>query len=327
MDFNTLYLQFKSPLHIGNHRSEDYANSEEFIRSDTIISAVMSVWARIGKEEWISDYINDPDFVVSSAFPYTTVLEEKIHFLPKPKVPWQLRSFDPDRSKKLKKAKWLDSVYFKILINAESIDDFGNNDVDLRGDFVCKHDISTPIFAEVQDRVNVSRDGAEDARPYVFERIRFADGAGLYFMVSGDLARLKIALEVLQEEGFGTDRSVGNGLFTKAEGKMNIDVPDSDMGMNLGLYYASSHEVLKDQLNEKSRFSLVKRGGWITTPLGMGKEKNNVYMLEEGSVLACTEQIAGKHDILLTPEIMTDKHPIYRSGRTLFIPIKIKPDE
>ncbi len=327
MEFTTLYLDFRSPVHIGNHRTEDYASSEDFLRSDTILSAVMSVWAKIGKEEWISDYIHNPDFTISSAFPYTTAQEEKVHFLPKPKVPWPLQNFDPDRSKELKKSKWLDREYFEMMINAVPIYGFGEKDTHLRGPYVSKYDISTPIQAEIQDRVAVSRDSNEDARPYVFERICFAENAGLYFMVSGDVVRLKKALEVLQEEGFGTDRSVGNGLFSLSEGQISLDVPESDMGLNLGLYYASSHEVLQSQLNEKSRFSLVKRGGWITTPQGMGYEKNNVYMLEEGSVIACVDSIAGKHDIDLTPDVMTENHPIYRSGRSIFIPIKTPADE
>ncbi len=327
MEFTSLYFHFTGPLHIGNHRSEDYASSEDFLRSDTIVAAVLSAWARMGQEQWIADYIHQPDFTISSAFPFMSYKGQKIHFLPKPKVPWQLQSFDADRSKSLKKARWIDSEYFEMMLLAEPIHSFGTNDKHLRGDYVSKHPIAHPIVAEVQDRVSVSRSGEEDAKPYVFERMHFADGAGLYMLVRGEMERLKIALNFLQEEGFGTDRSVGNGSFTLTEGELALDVPESDMSMNLGLYYASNKEDLQQQLNEYSTFSLVKRGGWITTAEGMGYEKNNVYMIEEGSVLALTDPEVGKHDIDLTPEIMQSQHPIYRSGRSLFIPIKTKPDE
>lgn len=59
----------------------------------------------------------------------------------------------------------------------------------------------------------MSRNGEEDAKPFYMERIFFKDYSGLYFIVHGDTSIIENALDLLQTEGIGTDRNVGNGFL------------------------------------------------------------------------------------------------------------------
>ncbi len=183
------------------------------------------------------------------------------------------------------------------------------------------------ITKEVMDRVTIPRnreDGdSKDAIPFYMERIRFS-GGGLYFMAEGDqLDRVEKALTLLQYEGFGTDRNVGNGFFTFDKGEIEIDCPaQGDYGTNMGLYCPRTKEVLEKQLDKNSRFELIKRGGWITTPEFSTIEKNSVYMFKEGSVFFEKESFSGEGAINLKPDYPID-HPIYRCGKSIFLPVNL----
>jgi len=154
------------------------------------------------------------------------------------------------------------------------------------------------------------------------ERLFFKN-AGLYFMVDADNENLKEALTFLQHEGFGTDRTVGNGLFELEEGSIEIRVPNnSDLSTNLSLYTPSTKDdFLKFTEHSDVAFDTLKRGGWITTQGYIGKEKKSVRMFAEGGIWNHTLQIDGKSNINLKPSSI-NSHPIWRSGRSLFIPIK-----
>jgi CRISPR-associated protein Csm4 len=180
------------------------------------------------------------------------------------------------------------------------------------------------IYKKVSERVKIPRDRAqEDSDPFYMERVYF-NNAGLFFFVQGDhLDRLEAALHFLQFEGIGTDRNVGNGFFEFSYSDIELGIPqDSEYSSNLGLYYPDKEKV-KAEIDDKSAYELIKRGGWITTPGHMTKEKKSVYMFSEGSIFKKKEAIDGIGNIDLTPEGIDIRHNIYRSGKSLFIPVKI----
>ena len=331
MKFTTFYLAFNSPLHLGNHKPESYEQSEEYIRSDTIVAAVYSAWAEMGHSDWIpSD--GQPPFVVSSAFPYVKKEDnEYVHFFPRPKVRFNYvkgNFHDNILRKKIKKIRWLDQFYFEKVINFDEISNFGETNEDLKGIYLCR-EINPEYFItkDLLQRVTVSRNVIEvkDSEPFYMERI-FFHNAGLYFVATGtELGKLRAALEFLQYEGFGTDRSVGNGFFHLSEGSIDIGVPaNTDLSTNISLYIPETKDEFISQISHhNAAFDAVKRGGWITTMRYHGKEKKSIFMFSEGGVWKISDVVSGKGSVDLRPSTLAIDHPVWRCGRSLFIPLKI----
>ena len=75
----TLYkLKFHSGFHVDSFGNNFYSKSQKFIHSDTLSSAILSLWARQKPESGTEAFIEDPPFLLSSAFPFF----EKTLFLP-----------------------------------------------------------------------------------------------------------------------------------------------------------------------------------------------------------------------------------------------------
>ncbi len=330
MKFKTYYLAFKSPLHIGDYKPESYEISENFLRSDTIIAAIYAAWAKMGHPDWIPDD-GVPPFTISSAFPYIEKKGNKYtHFFPRPKLRFNQKENNNQDStvrKKIKKVKWLDLDYFEMVINYEQIVIFGKENSHLQAEFLSStKDIEKHIYKDLLQRVKISRnvEKQEDSDPFQMERIYF-EKAGLFFMALGpDFEKLEIALEFLQYEGFGTDRSTGNGYFELKQGEISIDTPEnSELSTNLSLYTPESKEVLIKNINSSdSAFETIKRGGWITTPGYQSLTKKSIRMFTEGGIWKQQNEIAGKANIDLTPGTIPIDHKIWRCGRSIFIPVK-----
>lgn len=331
MTYKTYYLSFNSPLHLGNHKPESYEQSEEFLRSDTIVAAIFATWAKMGHEDWIPEDGNPP-FTLSSAFPYVKKGEgDYIHFFPRPKVRFNKKESEHDDStvrKKIKKVQWLDQHYFEAVINYRSLESFGVGNRHLKGNFLCKNDVDMDahITRDLLQRVTISRNIKEpkDSEPFYMERI-FFDRAGLYFMVEGEeMGKLETALEFLQYEGFGTDRTVGNGFFDLERGSIQLNVPTgTETTTNLSLYIPKNkEEFLSQTTHEDAAFEGIKRGGWITTAGYQGKEKKSLMMFSEGGIWKQASQIAGRGNIDLRPSTIEIDHPLWRSGKSIFVPIK-----
>ncbi|GAB1397897.1 hypothetical protein MASR1M65_26770 [Saprospiraceae bacterium] len=233
MNLTAYYLNFLAPLHLGDTKPDTYENSETYLRSDTIMAAVMSIWGKTGRQDWIGN--GDPGFIISSAFPYFWKDSGYVHFFPRIKLPFNLPDFDNSMAKAVKKISWMDQGYFEKVINREVLSSSFYQDI--QGDFLSGDKIPNHLISkEVSERVMIPRDRSQDdSDPFYMERIFFNSG-GLYFMALGDnLDRLDEALDILRYEGLGTDRSVGNGYFSWSRSEISIKVPEgADYGINLG---------------------------------------------------------------------------------------------
>ena len=80
------------------------------------------------------------------------------------------------------------------------------------------------------------------------ERIFFKDHSGMYFIAEGDNTKLlEKGLEILQHEGIGTDRNVGNGYFEFSKDEIELDLPENaKYSMNLSLFLPEKQEQLTD---------------------------------------------------------------------------------
>lgn len=329
--FKIYKLRFIAPLHIGDERA-DYSSSLQTIHSDTLYSAMISVLAKTGSD--IPEK-GDLGFAISSLFPYYQENEKSdaVYFLPKLKAQSIPDKKLQDIAKKIKKVEWLDIAYFNKLISGERLFSENFNEEHLTGKYLSEAEIEDFIIKEVNPRVKVSRDFSKDAEPFYMERLYFKGHSGMYFIAEGDTSKIDLALNILKNEGIGTDRTVGNGYFEWSEGSIDLQLGESGYISNLSMFIPENKEQLKSLLDsEKIAYDFTKRGGWITDSGLNTFRKNSIYMFKEASVFA-TESNVSKVDIKgkivdLKPKLdyanlKVSPHPIWRSGKAIFIPVKI----
>lgn len=326
--FKVYKLHFTTPLHLGDER-DDYSISLKTFHSDAMYAALTSCLAKIGKE---IPEDGDLGFSISSLFPfYQKGDENAVLFFPK-----LLKQKLPDLedisdAKKVKKVAWLDLLNFQKLINGESLFDGNQNIESIKDEFLTNEKIDEKfISSQVSPRVTVSRDHSEDAKPFYMDRIYFKDKSGLFFVAHGDTSMLEVALNVLQHEGIGTDRNVGNGFFEYNKEEIELEIPQSDFVTNLSMFCPESEEQLSQMLNSNDvAYDFMKRGGWITTNPFNTLRKNTIHMFSPASVFK-TEKVSSEISIKgkivdLKPEAdLGIDHPIWRNGKSLFIPVIIK---
>lgn len=328
--FTTYRLYFKGPLHIGDVRPDDYGNSERFIRSDTMIAALTAMLGRLSRLP--ADFDGVMPFQISSLFPFTTGVDETpIYFFPKLMKRLPSGQEHAGLAKKLKKLKWLDKPYFEAQLGNIPLSGFGEGgDGDLQGIFCTAQPLNDGFMPQqVSQRVTIPRDRTfeEHPIPFYMEQLLFKKGSGLYFLAEGeDLSQLEAALDLLQHEGLGTDRSVGNGAFEYKQGTITLSVPDaSEYSTNLSLFCPENKGQLSAMLADGASYDFLKRGGWITTEGFQSYRKKAIYMFTEGSVFCGQVQNAGRKDIDVTPDATFIRlpHKIWRSGHSIFLPVKM----
>jgi CRISPR-associated protein Csm4 len=329
--FNIYKLHFTSPLHLGDAR-DDYGVSLKSIASDTMYAALISSLAKLG-EQIPKD--GDLGCTISSLFPfYQKDKEDKnaVLFFPKPlKQTLPSSKKVVEERKKIKKVAWLDASYFTKILRGEQL--FDEQAIDgnaIQGEYMTDVPIDKDfISSQVSPRVTVSRDFSEDAKPFYMDRVAFKGYSGLFFIADGDVSLLERALNLLQHEGIGTDRNVGNGYFEYEKDTIEIDMPDAaDFAMSLSSFVPESKEQLQALLDSDDvAYDFQRRGGWITTPPNNTLRKNVIYAFTAASVFKCqcdSIETLGRVGINLKPDLPMVEHPVWRCGRALFLPINVK---
>ncbi len=334
--FTVYKLHFTSPAHFGNGK-DDYGVSLQTIQSDTIYAAVTSCLAKMGIKIPTD---GDLGCAISSAFPYYQENEstKPVYFFPKPLRFSLPKLKDIGSAKKVKKVQWLDAEYFQSVINGQTLFE-GDNDVDCikHRNFLTHCDIPKFIVSEVSTRVTLpSRLGDEDAMPFHMDRVSFNDYSGLYFIAIGDCALLEKGLELLQYEGIGTDRNVGNGYFKYEKDTINFQLPgSSEYAISLSMFIPSNADSIEDLLGKDGvSYDFARRGGWITDSQYSTIRKNVIYAFLPASVFAMNNAPCVKGKIVdLQPEALGEiikkenlegePHPVWRCGKSILIPIKL----
>lgn len=328
--FNIYKLHFTSPLHLGDAR-DDYGVSLKTMASDTMYAALISSLAKLG-EEIPKD--GDLKCTISSLFPFYQKDKadgNAVLFFPKPlkqTLPKSKKAVE--ERKKIKKVTWLDASYFTKILRGEQLFDeqtIGGNAI--QGEFMTDALIDKDfISSQVSPRVTISRDFSEDAKPFYMDRIAFKGYSGLFFIADGDVSLLEKALNLLQHEGIGTDRNVGNGYFEYDSTTVELDIPNgSEYALALSSFVPESKEQLQALLDSDNiAYDFQRRGGWITTPPNNTLRKNVIYTFTAASVFKhqCDGvETLGQVGIDLKPDLQMVEHPIWRCGRALFLPIKV----
>ncbi len=325
--FKIYKLHFTSPLHIGDAR-EDYGSSRQTIDSDTMYAALTSCLAKLGRT------IPEDGFLgctISSLFPFyqKSPSENAVLFLPKP-LKQKLPNISVEHRKRLKKVQWLDASSFSDVLNGHPLFENESELSYAQGKYYSKDRIDTEfMYSQVSQRVTVSWDFIKPTTPFYMDRIWFHDYSGLYFMVEGDDNTIKPALDLLQEEGIGTDRNVGNGHFVYEEDELSLNLPESaEFSMSLSSFIPDSRSQLADMMDsDEVAYELHRCGGWITTAPYNSLRKNVIHTFLPGSVFrydSSDQHILGRI-IDLNPGIQFDRkvdHPVWRCGKSIFVPIK-----
>lgn len=326
MSLRIFQLHFNSPIHLSDVRS-DYGKSEKMIHSDTLTAAIMQTWAVLGKTEWIS---KDYGFAISSLFPFTSVAEKPVYFLPKPYTGLNIPKENSDSSlaKKAKKVQYFDVAYFQKALLQEIVNPTEN---DYKGVYLTNQSVEKDFLqSDVRIRIRKPRNDAEDAEPFYMEQLIFKKGSGFWGVANFENAeaeqRFNVAMNYLQEAGIGTDRNVGHGQFDfkwDTESKLPFGTEQHEYGLCLSLFCPESHLQLSKMLDEKARYETIKRGGWISEPYNTLR-KRSLMMFKEGSVFKMpnSESIQGAV-VNLQPDILRN-HTVWRSGKAIFLPINWK---
>lgn len=327
MELDVVRLHFTTPLHISNVRG-DYNTTETLIHSDTLYAAIMQAWADLGKSEWIQ---SESDYCLSSLFPFTSCNNRVIYFFKKPyqykREKERSSELMPGDAKKFKKVKYFDKDFFGQTLNGT----LNPTIKEVKGDYLTKESINPQfISSHVIPRIRWQRNEIDDTEIFYMERLYFAGGSGMYFIVQADeewKKRLMIAINYLSESGLGTDRAVGNGRFTFETDRIELDVPEqAQYSVNLSLFCPNSQTELEQLVGDNCGYEFIKRGGWLGEPNNTYR-KRSIYMFSEGSVfkksINSIDSMGKTVDLtpLNTPRKI--ENPVYRVGKSLFIPIKV----
>ncbi len=327
--FKIYKLHFTSPLHLGDSR-DDYSVSLKTINSDTMYAALISCLAKLGKE---IPQDGDLGCTISNLFPFYQKEKKSnaVFFFPKP-LKQTLPSSDKatEERKKIKKVTWLDEKYFSKILNGEQLFDDNAIDKSIKGIYMTDKEIDKGFMSsQVSSRVTVSRNGQEDAKPFHMDRVIFKDYSGFFFLAEGDTSSLDKALALLQSEGIGTDRNIGNGFFEYEQDSIDIEFPDkAEYAMSLSSFIPETKDQLASMLASKNvAYDFQRRGGWITTPPHNTLRKNVIHSFSAGSVFKSEckgVNIHGSVGVNLKPDWDSSlNHPVWRCGRALFLPIKV----
>lgn len=300
----TVYcLHFTTPLHIGDTR-DDYGISLRTISSDTLYAALTATLAKMGESLPNDGYLG---CTISSLFPYYQESEqaEPQYYFPRPLSAKLGEGLTPAEMKAAKKTVWLSQANFEQV---------------LAGHPMAAESAELPfVGSEVSERVEVSRCG-EDSRPFYMDRLYFKDYSGLFFMTEGDTSLIDRAMPLLAAEGIGTDRNVGNGFFECSKHELTLQLPsDDETVLSLSVFIPEDKAQLEHMLGGSAAYSLVRRGGWITTPPHNTYRKNAIYAFEAGSVFCGLKSGDGKIADLAPRGLVN--HPVWRCGKTLVLPI------
>lgn len=331
------YLKPKSPFHL-QAGSLDHESVDEFPRSDTLSSALSSLWFREYGE--VPGFPDEMPFLISSAFPVLKLDGVKKHFYPKPIG----IGIDPNEveHKLVKKVRYFDQTLFSRWANGDWKDAYwpGNSDdprLDgsktlLAAEVVSDNMWNKPVLKKhVYTRVVLDR-VTSASTPFHFVSVRYNEHVRLGILADVDPAyevHFRAMLRLLGDEGIGADRTVGMGQFdVEAIEDIKLPVPENDTGRwyNLGVFNPSD-KTADDEISwEDSAYGLQNRYGWVS---GTSLRRRPLAVLTEASVLECESSPKGTVRLVLDPE--TDplpeeqkeiiNHKIYRDARGFLLPV------
>ena len=330
MDTYIYKLKFRSPLHISSDPLS-LGKPDVLLHSDTLFSAIVNSW--INLYDLPAQFFENPQFVISSAFPFY----KDTLFIKKPYSRLKINQQEFERHrKKVKKAAFISMSLFEKFAKGEEISVSEKNF--LEGGFLSDVEINEQIYSVqerprssipryIPDSSEESSEGSaadEEVKTEIFytTAVHFSDNAGLFFFASFENEEVKKqfdgALYLLGDTGIGGNRTNGYGLFEveKTE-KFDNPLESGDYSIALSLYHPKEEEVKSGILNG-AHFNVVSRQSWIFSGSARPYRSKRVRMFDEGGIFkGCSDLSGDVPDI--TPRIAEEAnifpHRIYRYGK------------
>ena len=306
--YNIAKLSFASGFHLGSGTGEEYDCSMRVLHSDTISAALCSVLAANGNE--VEPFMHS--YRISSAMP---VYRGRL-FLPLPLDKSRIRlADDPDGSqhKRTKRLEWIEQSLWERLSRNGSIT-ITSDMISACGSAIAASDACEISLQRQSLEQKVAVVDGDENKPYYFDRIFMGKDVELGVLYEcDDNANFERIFSLLADSGFGTRRSVGNGLFSVKFSTIEIDTDESLSGVQLiSLWHPTIDEWIPDTMSA-SCYEIISRGGFISgssDATQRNKIKKSVNMIMAGSIIAKTSL---KGDIVdVRPDNFT-AHPVWQS--------------
>ena len=332
-------LQPLAPFHLGR-RGIGLEETETFVHSDTLFSALCNVWVRcFGRDDLENRFLPSVEasesgslFQISSAFPYAY----NVLFFPKPLSPLPVQNVD---QKKLKHCRFISEQIFKDLIHGRKIAPASQDRIfwlskaeqDTKKDKFKSDQFHIWQETEVP-RVSLDR-VTQASNIFYFSQVTFTEGCGLYFLVNMDASLrsdFKMAIRVLGDTGIGGDRTAGYGQFEPQFSEYTLNVPDNaSQVVTLSLFSPRNRTELSSLLGEQSTYELIRRDGWIDSPDGRNYRRRACLMFAEGSVINRSQNgLMGRLvDVTPTAPEVQLTHKVYRYGIGFPVPICLREED
>ncbi|MBN8685005.1 MAG: type III-A CRISPR-associated RAMP protein Csm4 [Chitinophagales bacterium] len=342
MSYQIVRLHFRQPLHLSRGKPNTFESSEQMLHSDTLQAALYVCALQLFDHATAEDFRNK--VLISSAFPWT---ETDGYWLPKPSH-WQPES-KPELRKIFKKITWLQKKHFDLLLEGKSVPPAELIVEDEKGQRLLEPKIweadttqrvlldridsrSTPFYLEKLypvERPLFDTRGKRQANVFNGKRVTGHTDRSLYVLVQNEgFPYLEALFRLLGDNGIGLQRSLGNGAFEAVFAPETLNFPavqQSEAWVSLSLFRPNDQEFLKQMHLDKSHYQLLKRGGWVSSPedtAHMRLRKSSVLMFAEGAVLAFQNGLKPQGDFVDLDPRTDVKHPVWRDGRGMFLPIK-----
>lgn len=330
MKAKVIKLKFISPFHLNPPR-DSLEKTETVIQSDMLVSALAVCHTKLYGD--FPRVFFSPKLRVSSLFPFYN----QSMFLPVPLFDFWERNAPGERKKTHGKLKYLEASLWQKAIAGKRIKEA---DVHASGMFGVDSekkakDISQFFREEELQRLWVGRD------PFHFSQVRLADRGGLFFLCRVDPEiepRFMGALRLLADEGLGSDRTVGKGLFEILSEDAASPLPAADaVGASsshvLSLsFFIPSKEDSKAIDFDHSYYHLQHKRGWYNTHRVLSLKKKGIFGFSEGSVFKNDRELTGEKVELLKKDEMEGFFPntagfdILRSGFFFGFPVNVPAD-
>ncbi len=336
--------------------------TSERVRSDTLFSAWISAYARLGEnvEELLEKFTSqaEPPFRLSSTFIYQQVEGELVYYLPRPrKVPPKYPiNEDLSFAKDYKELEYLpldvwhcwyqSDVEVSIEADVKALTDPGAK----RNYKNAFKDNKIPKIAvdRITRATNLYHTGLVQYRwqPNQNELDGIESLSGLYFLVKfSNLEWVEpffATLDFLGGEGIGGERSSGAGQFRVDRSpkesintdpalqltplwKQAIAASNANAHMLMSLFWTDDRfelNTLLENENLRASYELQERGGWITSSASNGRQLRRKTVQMFAEGSVFLKTPIGKLADV-TPKRFTNNHLVYRSGISLSLPINI----
>jgi CRISPR-associated protein Csm4 len=178
-------------------------------------------------------------------------------------------------------------------------------------------------------------------------RVTFAPQCGLWFGIhwrepeamveqTGRTYRqaFEHALNVLQDDGLGGERSAGYGTFTwqKALASLNLDIPSGNgPALLLSRYHPRSMELPAALNGDGAAYNLIPLGGWLRSWAGAAQRRKRLWLVSEGSVVKAQGagpwgDVVDVHPTYGNPDGDLP-HPVWRYGLALGVAVAFAYEE